>query len=438
MATQNCAIDSLGICEIDSPFNMSVSDGDCIANYVSDDDFIRLNIHQKGKESTDNNPTFVELAGPRKKIYFSPKNVNAAIVTCGGLAPGLNNVIRALFFTLCHGYNVENIYGVKYGYRGLLPNSSPMIKLNCEIVENINSLGGTIIGTSRGNGEKTVEIVDTLQKNGINILFVVGGDGSQKGAEAISSEAKKRGYILSVIGIPKTIDNDLEYVDKTFGFETAVEKSCKIIKAAHAEAKSVYNGIGLVKLMGRDSGFIAAHAALSSNDVNYVFIPEVPFKFEGENGFLINLKKRLEEKTHAIIVIAEGAGQEHFEKDGMKITYDASGNKRMDDIGIYFREKISIYLKNSGIEHKIIYIDPSYYIRAVAANSPDSILCARLAQNAAHAAMAGKTGMVISQLYSQFVHLPISMVTHKRKTISPDGSLWSDVVHSTGQKYLFL
>lgn len=405
-------------------------------SHVSDDQFILYDITVTGGKSEAglDRSNLIEKAGPREKIYFEPAKVHAGVVTCGGLCPGLNDVIRAIAMTLWYRYGVKRISGFRYGYRGFLSKFNlPVMELTPDVVTKIHRLGGTILGSSRGYGDCVEEVVDSLERMNINMLFIIGGDGTQKGALDISEETKKRGLKISVIGIPKTIDNDLSFVQKSFGFQTAVSRAVDAVDCAHVEAHDGINGIGIVKVMGRESGFIAAHTAMAINDVNYVLIPEVRFDLEGENGLLANLERRIEQRNHAVILVAEGAGQEYM-KDSR--ANDASGNIQLNDIGIYLRVRISEYFKKKGIEINLKYIDPSYMIRSAPANPNDSTYCARLGAHAVHAAMAGKTGMIISLIHSQFVHIPIRLAISGRKRIDPQKELWRDVTEATGQPLL--
>jgi len=405
-------------------------------SYVDDDQCILYDISVSRDSSIrhNNQHNLIEKAGPRENIYFDPSKVHAGIVTCGGLCPGLNDVIRAIVMTLWYRYCTKRISGFMYGYRGLLSKFNlPVMELNPEIVSKIHSLGGTILGASRGYGDCVEEIVDSLERMNINMLFTIGGDGTQKGALDISEEAKKRGLKISIVGIPKTIDNDLNFVQKSFGFETAVSRAVDAVACAHVEAHDGVNGIGIVKVMGRESGFIAANTAMAINDVNYVLIPEVRFELEGENGLFANLERRLKQRNHAVILVAEGAGQEYM-KDSRAI--DASGNVQFNDIGILLKERIGEYFKTKGIDINLKYIDPSYMIRSAPANSNDSIYCAKLGAYVTHAAMAGKTGMIISLIHSNFVHIPIRLAVSGRKRIDPHQELWREVIEATGQPLL--
>ena len=373
----------------------------------------------------------LEIAGPRPRLFFDPAQTRAGIVTCGGLCPGLNNVIRSLFLELHHIYGVPEVLGFRFGYRGLDPaRGGEPVRLTAELVEDIHKEGGTVLGTSRG----PVDIggaVDNLIRRGVNLLFTIGGDGTQRGAQKLFQEAQRRGHALSVVGIPKTIDNDVAFVSRTFGFQTAVEESCRVIDSAHTEVHSVQNGIAVVKLMGRRAGFIAAGATVASQDVNFTLIPEVPFRLEGERGFLAALKKRVLNRSHAVIVVAEGAGQDLVPTGGEE--RDASGNLKLKDIGPFLRQRIEDYFKTEGIPVVMRYLDPSYLIRGRPADAEDSMLCDLLARHAAHAAMAGKTDLVIGSVHDVFVHVPIELLAREEKRVDPNGQWWHAVLASTGQ-----
>jgi len=376
-------------------------------------------------------PLSFEQAGPRENIYFQPSKTKIGIVTCGGLCPGLNNVIRSIVMAAHYRYGVKNIIGFQYGYEGLNPGSDhPVIQLTPESVNHIHHIGGTILGSSRGDQDVS-KMVDTLEMMNINILFTIGGDGTLKGAHAIHQEVTSRNLKIAVVGIPKTIDNDINLIDKSFGFESAFTLANEVIRNAHNEAYGAFNGIALVKLMGRDSGFIAAHAALSIQEVNFVLVPEMDFTLEGPDGFIEALKQRLEKRHHALVVVAEGAGQEFF--TGEKQEKDISGNIIKKDIGIYLRDRIIKQFKADNFPFALRYIDPSYIIRSAAANANDSKFCSLLAQNAVHAAMAGKTDVVVGHWNNEFTLIPIPVSIAKRKKIDINGELWWNVLEATGQ-----
>jgi 6-phosphofructokinase 1 len=371
-------------------------------------------------------PAF-EKAGPRSKIYFDPSKLKCGIVTCGGLCPGLNDVIRAVVLSLYHNYKVKTVIGFPYGYEGLTYRfgHAPM-ELNPEAVSRIHEYGGTILGSSRGHQDIS-EMVDTLDRMNIGILFAIGGDGTLRGAQGIAEEIRRRGLKISVVGIPKTIDNDISFVERSFGFETAVSEAVAAIDAAHTEAKGARNGIGLVKLMGRESGFIAVYASLARSDVNFCLIPESPFTLEKLLEFV---RDRLQQRGHAVIVVAEGAGQDLLQTRGER---DASGNIRFGDIGIFLKERIGDYLQTMGVEATLKYIDPSYTIRGVPANPHDSAFCLLLGQNAVHAGMAGRTNLVVGFWMGTFTHVPIPLAVSQRKKVDPESWVWSSVLTSTGQ-----
>lgn len=428
-------IQSLGTASIPSPIKLSTISGDQIHNFVKEDYRILHDVSLAGfNKCLDNKetPACLEKAGPRENIYFDPKNTTAAIVTCGGLCPGINNVIRSLVMALHYFYGIKRIIGIPYGYEGLgLENGHQLKELTPDSVKDIHEFGGTILGSSRG-AQSVPKMVDTLQENSIDLLFTIGGDGTLKGANAIGEEIEKRGLDISVVGIPKTIDNDIELIDKSFGFETAFDVASRIIKDAHNEATGAYNGMAIVKLMGRDSGFIAASTAIAVPVVNFVLVPEMDFTLEGENGFLEALEKRLKSKHHAVIVVAEGAGQHLFGNESEQIK-DASGNVLHKDIGLLLKQKIKEYFDDKDIETTIKYIDPSYIIRSAPANANDSTFCTRLAYQAVHGAMAGKTKFVVGRVNNHFVYIPISKVVTKRKKIDLEADFWFAVLESTGQ-----
>jgi 6-phosphofructokinase 1 len=409
------------------------------ANFVSDDRHRILFDHSLERVMSTvengNEPVTIERSGPRERIFFDPAKTKCAVVTCGGLCPGLNDVIRGLVMTLTYSYGVTTIYGIPCGYEGFVDRyKHPIVNLTPKFVSNIHNDGGSVLGTSRGPQARE-EIVDKLVQLGVDILFVIGGDGTLRGASGIVEEISRRGLGISVVGVPKTIDNDLEYIDKSFGFETAFAEAVRIVRCAHSEARGHANGVGLVKVMGRDSGFIAAYAALAENCVNYVLIPEVPTHLEGSNGLLAHLEKRLSGCGHAVVVVAEGAGQHLMESEPP--AKDASGNEKFSDIGPFLKKQIETHFKTSGKEITVKYIDPSYIIRSVPASPQDAIYCLRLAQHAVHAAMAGKTNMVVGRWHGHHVNLPIKVVTVRRRKVSLQGDLWLSVLEATGQPAQF-
>jgi len=373
-------------------------------------------------------PQSFEMAGPRETIYFDPSKLKCGIVTCGGLCPGLNDVIRAIVLSLFYHYGVQTIFGFRYGYEGLSSKyRHAPIELNLNNVANIHRIGGTILGSSRGPQDVS-DMVDNLERMNVGILFTLGGDGTLRGAHEIYREIERRKLKIAVIGIPKTIDNDISFISKSFGFETAVGESRIAISSAHAEATGYRNGVGLVKLMGRESGFIAANATLANSDVNFCLVPESPFRLK---GFLSSLRERLERRCHAVIVVAEGAGQDLMESSEDR---DSSGNIKFKDIGLFLKDKIADHFKRLGIEVNLKYIDPSYMIRSLPANPHDSVFCLLLGQNAVHAGMSGRADMVVGYWNGQHTHVPIPLAISRKKLIDPYGRLWGSVLASTGQR----
>ncbi len=402
--------------------------------YVSDNEKVIIdvdldNLNQMIKEGKAI-PSF-EKAGPRSKIYFDPSKLRCALVTCGGLCPGLNDIIRSIVLELFYGYGVRNIYGIRYGLQGFIPKyGHDIMALDPQAVANILEMGGSILGSSRGP-QSIEEIVDCLERMNIGILFMIGGDGTLVAATKITDSIHQRNLKISVVGVPKTIDNDIYMVSRSFGFDTAVDVSTQAIRGAHNEALGYPNGIGLIKLMGRYSGFIAATATLAQQDVNFVLIPEVDFDLEGSKGLLSALEKRLKNRGHSVIVVAEGAGQKFF-KD-QEHERDESGNIRLKDIGLLLKDAITSYFESKKIEISLKYIDPSYMIRSLPANANDHVFCSFLGRDAVHAGMAGKTKLLIGRWNNHFVHLPMNACAGKRKQISPNGKLWLNVLDATGQ-----
>lgn len=427
-------IRTLGNPQFTSPLANMISESPCPA-FINDNDRVLVNTDAAAISemlSKGEIPPSFELAGPRGKIFFDPEKTACGLVTCGGLCPGLNDIIRAIVLELFYRYGVKSIYGFRYGLQGFIPEySHEPVALQPENVGGILNLGGSILGSSRGS-QNPGAIIDTLVKMGINILFMTGGDGTLSAAMRLESAIRERNLPISVIGIPKTIDNDIFMVSRSFGFDTAVDVATNIIKAAHNEAAGFPNGIGLVKLMGRYSGFIAATAALAQQDVNFVLIPEVDFDLEGENGLFTRLEKRLQSRGHAVIVAAEGAGQK-FLAPGNRTGTDKSGNPALMDIGIFLKDRITEYFSEKNIDISMKYIDPSYTVRSLKANANDSVFCGFLARDAVHAGMAGKTGMLVGHWNGSFVHIPMKLSAGRRKQVNPKGKLWHTVLESTGQ-----
>jgi 6-phosphofructokinase 1 len=436
LSLENVRITSLGATSIRSPLIGRRN------HFIVDDERVltcSLTSELEAYLARAERPPSFEQAGPRHDLFFDPGQTTVGVLTCGGLCPGLNDVIRSIVLTATYAYGIKQIYGFRYGYAGLNAASKlePM-ELTPSSVEDIHNNGGTMLGSSRGP-QPIEAMLETLQRLKVNVLFCIGGDGTLRGASALAKAALERDLNISVIGVPKTIDNDLMWLERSFGFATAVEEATRSLAAAHAEARGAFNGIGLVKLMGRESGFITAHATLADSDVNFCLVPEVPFTLEGPNGLLALLEDRLRERHHAVIAIAEGSGQELLEANAAlrdASGKDASGNTKLQDVGIYLRDAIKTHFKARGFEHSIKYIDPSYSIRSQTANAIDAEYCIALGQHAVHAGIAGRTDMMVGYWNQYFTHVPIALATTKRKKIDPGSELWQRVLGSTGQPEL--
>jgi 6-phosphofructokinase 1 len=424
---------SLGAPRFDSPLADFVADRRTNEHYVAEDD--RVVYHDTVSQLRDlarpphELPSF-EPGGPRRRLFFAPGSTRVGVVTCGGLCPGLNNVIRGLVMELSKHYGVTEVVGFRHGYAGLVPSSGhEPIRLSPETVHRINEHGGTMLGSSRGAQDPQL-MVDRLLELGIDILFVVGGDGSMRGAAGIVRVLRERDVPIGVIGIPKTIDNDIPFIGQSFGFVTAFSVAARSISSAMIEARSAVGGVGLVKLMGRHSGFIACYAALANHQADFVLIPEVPFSLYGPQGLLPSLHQRVREQGSAVVVVAEGAGQDVLEDSG---STDASGNATLGDIGAHLRTVMTDHFREQGSPLTLRYVDPGYAIRSVPADPHDAVYCVRLAQAAVHAGMAGRTDMVVGRRHNRFIHVPISLVVSECNQVAPDGDLWLSVLESTAQ-----
>lgn len=428
----------LGPAKINSPLQKRDIPGESSTRFISDDDRITVEVQKEYLETCFKSnkplPSF-EQTGPREKIYFDPSKLKCAIATCGGLCPGLNDIIRSIVLELYHIYKVKNIYGIRHGLQGFLPDyGHEVLDLNPETVSGIQDMGGSILGSSRGSQDIGL-VVDCLERMNVGILFMVGGDGTLMASKKIADEILARELKISVVAIPKTIDNDIFLVSRSFGFDTAVDVATLAIKGAHNEAAAYPNGIGLIKLMGRHSGFLAATAALAQQDANFVLIPEVDIFLYGKNGFFQALEERLKHRKHAVIIVAEGAGQNFF--DNKESQFDESGNVVLKDIGVFLKDKISQWFKEKDIPISLKYIDPSYIIRSLPANANDSVFCGFLGRDAVHAGMAGKTNLLISFWNNHYVHVPMEASAGKRKRLDPRGRLWQSVLEVTGQHAFF-
>jgi 6-phosphofructokinase 1 len=426
MSNARFSIESLGEATLASPIERSEKFG-----FVSDAERLAFDPRLGAARSDANAESkSFELAGPRARIYFNPPKTRAAIVTCGGLCPGINAVVRGIVLQLWYRYNCRDILGIRYGFSGMAPGAEPPVELDPEFVADIHLRGGTVLGTSRGT-PAAKDLVDFLETHAVDLLFPIGGDGTMRGATAIWEEIKRRGRKIAVVGVPKTIDNDIPFVRRSFGFETAVAVATHSVHSAHTEATGAPYGIGLVKLMGRGAGYIAATTCLATGHANFCLVPEVPFKLDGPKGLLQLLEDRIALRRHAVVVVAEGAGQEFFA--GAQRPTDASGNVKLGDIGILLKERINAHFRANGRDVTLKYIDPSYLIRSAPANSTDQLHCTRLAHNAFHAAMAGKSGLLIGYWHGEMTHVPTKALAGDKQAINPHGELWFNVLETTGQ-----
>ncbi len=438
ITSADVAITDLGTCLLPSPVVGHLGESAVAfvgaAEKVLVDD--RLSVLRANAAQATALPAF-ELAGPRNKIFFDPRTLGCGIVTCGGLCPGINNVVRGLVLELARGYGVKRILGFRFGYEGLIARfGHAPLALDAASVAHIHHQGGTILGSSRGS-QDPAEVIDHLEANGIGILFVIGGDGTIRGAMQLTAEIARRGLKIAVVGVPKTIDNDIHFIDRSFGFESAYSAAVDVVRSARVEAMGAHNGIGLVKLMGRHSGFVACQAALASADVDLVLIPEVAAHLDGEHGVLANLDRVLTRKGHAVIVVAEGVAETLMGDEAATTGTDKSGNVKLEDVGPYLRERIVAHCRRTQREVTLKYFDPSYTIRSVPATPSDSVYCWNMARNAVHAAMAGNTELLIGRWHGRFVHVPMPLATRNRKRVDVSGDLWMSVIEATGQPRAF-
>jgi 6-phosphofructokinase 1 len=434
------AVPALGSATIRSPLKLSTIKGDRIYNFIGEDECVlmeALATRDRASPEMEKSAAF-ERAGPRELLFFEPSKLRAGIVTCGGLCPGMNNAIRSAALELLNHYRIAEVWGFRYGFAGLNPSEGvDPIRLTPEILEGIHHDGGSILGSSRGPQPPAI-VLETLQRMGVQLLLVIGGDGSMRAAHTVYEEASRRGALISVVGVPKSIDNDVPLVDKTFGYETAFSIAVESILSAHTEASAYRNGVGLVRLMGRHSGFIAASAAVAESDADFVLIPEVPLVLDGPDGFLEALVIRLRSNGHVVVVVAEGTGQDLMaSNDVPPEERDASGNIRLLDIGIYLKQRIDQELGQRDLQHTVKYIDPSYLIRSAPANPSDSLYSSDLARSAVHAGMAGRTGLLIGYWNGEYTHVPLREVIKRRKEVDLEGDLWHAVLETTGQTALW-
>jgi 6-phosphofructokinase 1 len=409
-----------------APFNTPIADREFLSDdqkYIMYDPIVH-GVDLSGRHAMSLSPFRMLLAQASEHLHFDPKQTTVGVVTCGGLCPGLNDVVRGITYMCRRSYDVKRVVGFRYGYWGLsAAGRDTAIDLDTNRVHTIHRRGGTFLGSSRGPQDPK-EMVDTLQQLGVNILFTIGGDGTQRGASKIVEEVTKRKLNIAVVGIPKTIDNDLSFSHRTFGYITAVEHATLAIRAAYAEAGSHPFGVGIVKVMGRHSGFIAAEAAIASQLANICLIPE---NVVTKETFFNLLECRFRTNDCVVICVAEGFGQDWM--DTKDCGTDASGNKKLGDIGTYMRDLVTSWMKKHPTANigTVKLIDPSYMIRAVPANTSDASFCVHLATLAVHEAFRGTTDAIIVNWYRNFTVIPIKLATSLRKVVDLHGDLWRQV-----------
>ncbi|KAG8049861.1 hypothetical protein GUJ93_ZPchr0009g259 [Zizania palustris] len=352
-------------------------------------------------------------AGPRREVAFDPVRVRAAIVTCGGLCPGMNTVVRELVVGLSELYGVRGggVFGVRNGYGGFYSEEEP-VPLEPETVEQWHKAGGTVLGTSRG-GFDLGRIVGAIERRGFNQVYAIGGDGTMRGAVKIFEEVRRRRLPVAITGIPKTVDNDVGIIDRSFGFHTAVEEAQQAIAAGHVEAESAVNGVGLVKLMGRSTGHIALHATLSSRDVDCCLIPEENFYLHGAGGLFEFLYHRIKKNGHAVVVVAEGAGQGLIPTNtDAPRRDDESGNPAFLDVGAWLKAELKAWWEE---EHA------------------DNLYCTLLAHSAIHGVMAGYTGFVSGPINGNYAYIPMAEVAEGKNPVDTKDHKWAWVRSITNQ-----
>lgn len=401
------------------------------AKFISEDDCVLGEVLLK-KDAGENHAVAYARAGPRETLHFDPRETRAAIVTCGGLCPGLNSVIKHLVEVLDGHYGVAKVYGIRGGYRGFTSVGwDAPLELTVDTVDDIHREGGTALGTSRGGFDEE-RIIDWLRAKNVNQLYVVGGDGTHRGAYKLAEACVAKGLNIAVAGVPKTIDNDIGIIDRSFGFMTAVSEATRAIEAARTEAEcNKPNGIGVVKLMGRSAGYLAAYATLASGDVDLCLVPEVPISLDGPRGLLPHLERVIDRKGHAVVVVAEGAGEALL---GASAETDAGGNRKLPPIGSWLCANIKDHFAARGKEATLKYIDPSYMVRSTKADAGDAYLCMLLSHAAAHGAMAGFTGFTVGLVNARSVMIPIpDLCAASPRSLRPNGRTWERVLATTKQ-----
>lgn len=433
-------------------------------------------------------------AGPREKLYFPQKRqrpLNVGIVVSGGIAPGINSVIdgivqRHKLYSIEHRYDIE-IVGFNDGFYSFFNKNKITLykKINNQIKVNENTAefandGGSFLKTSRyeeitGNDiELMNELVDKIYNEDIDILYIIGGDGSMRAANAIWEHAQlktffnKYRYKLSVIGVPKTMDNDILWIWQTFGFLSAVEKAREVIEQISVEIKSNPR-IGIVQLFGSDSGFVVSHAVLASKSgvCDLALIPEYKFKLSDVGDFLVEkfIKKRDESFIpKALIVMSETAIPDdakdfvkyaqlstdeekalfaYLESEGFshqiheRNDYLRSAGLKIVKAGLeeYFKRKKDKHNEDLIAWDRIRFFtnEPRHVLRAIRPSCSDVIFAQRIGTLAVDNALAGYTNFMISQWLTEYVLVPLPLVILGKKRIPTTGIFWKSVLAKTNQ-----
>lgn len=402
---------------------------------TADVDILRL-FEQAGSPP----PSFPE-AGPRKELCFDPHRVKAAVVTTGGLAPGLNSVVHSIVDRHFNTYELNEtlggaVYGIYDGFRGLRDCASNSTTLNPKVTLDWLRQGGSNLGSIRfrdPQGEKHLvdEIAKSITQMAIDILYVIGGDGSQLIAHKVAQAVPS----ISVLGVPKTMDNDVLWVRESFGFDTTVEQATHAINALHFEAQSTRR-VGLLQFFGAESGFVAANAALASGQVDLVLIPEAFNNLSDEQlqhywkmllGHLDDRVKRQAHMPHAIVVVAEGVETALVQQKSRKL------GRKGDFLELLKQDIAGKVRDRRGRCLEIFVNEPRHYIRSGAANAHDQIFCERLGALAVDNGLAGYTNCMVSHWLTEYVLVPLELVVQGQKSIQTSGMFWRQVETSTGQ-----
>jgi 6-phosphofructokinase 1 len=446
--------------------------------------------------------TFAE-AGPRNMLRFPghhKKLLKVGVLVSGGIAPGINAVISGIVqrHVLYHTPQITDlrvpgktprsytlqVFGFRNGFAGLLAgddvtvlydSDSPDEKLRAHL-RRIANRGGSEIGTSRYDDllstadpdkrEKDLDqVAENLANRHFDILYVIGGDGSMRAAHATWKRSRDNGKSLSVIGVPKTMDNDILWVWQSFGFLSAVEKAREALQQLHTEATSNPR-LCVVQLFGSDSGFVVSHAALASGVCDAALIPEVPFTMKKLADYITErLSKRFRpgaggQSPYGMIVMAETAVPQDAEDYLSDPEVDLDENEKAaiqafvskgcrvhgqtpDELRTGGLKVVSRVLQKRIREMKVddaywadfrvFTNEPRHLLRAIPPSASDVAFGQRLGVLAVDNAMAGYTDFMISQWMTEYVLVPLDLVVLGRKRVPPNGIFWKSVVASTGQ-----